>query len=128
MLLPCFCPPFANLYRIDEYAHEHVSSQAIVLAVLGSLQLEFTRLAQITGNDKYFDAVQRIMNELEKWQDKTVLPGMWPSMVDSTKFNQSILLASPYEGLDETFTLGALADSTYEYLPKASLPTSVCPS
>lgn len=105
-----------------------MSSQAIVLAVLGSLQLEFTRLAQITGNDKYFDAVQRIMNELEKWQDKTVLPGMWPSMVDSTKYNQSILLASPYEGLDETFTLGALADSTYEYLSKVSFHTSIAAS
>ncbi len=65
------------------------------------------------------------MNELEKWQDKTVLPGMWPSMVDATRYNQSILLGSPYEGIDETFTLGALADSTYEYLPKvSSLPLS----
>ena len=91
--------------------------------MLGSLQLEFTRLAQITGNDKYFDAVQRVMNELEKWQDKTVLPGMWPSMVDATKYNQSILLASPYVGLEETFTLGALADSAYEYLPKVALLT-----
>lgn len=94
-------------------------SQSIVLAVLGSLSLEFTRLAQITGNDKYFDAIQRVMNELEKWQDKTTLPGMWPAMVDSSKYNKSILLGSPYVGLDETFTLGALADSTYEYLPKA---------
>jgi mannosyl-oligosaccharide alpha-1,2-mannosidase len=100
-----------------------MSSQSVVLAVLGSLQLEFTRLAQITGNDKYFDAVQKVMNELEKWQDNTVLPGMWPTMVDSTRYNQSCLLGSPYVGVDETFTLGALADSTYEYLPKvASLP------
>ena len=96
--------------------------------MLGSLQLEFTRLAQITGNDKYFDAVQRIMNELEKWQDKTVLPGMWPSMVDATKYNQSILLGSPYVGFDETFTLGALADSAYEYLPKVAPLTSVAVS
>lgn len=43
---------------------------------------------------------------------------MWPAMVDSTKFNESVLLGSPYPGSDELFTLGALADSTYEYLPK----------
>jgi mannosyl-oligosaccharide alpha-1,2-mannosidase len=97
-----------------------MASNSIVLAVLGSLSLEFTRLAQITGNDKYFDAIQRVMNELEKWQDNTTLPGMWPAMVDSTKYNKTILLGSPYVGLDETFTLGALADSTYEYLPKVS--------
>ncbi|RDL38774.1 alpha-1,2-Mannosidase [Venustampulla echinocandica] len=99
-------------------ANDHFPSSSIVLAVLGSLSVEFTRLAQITGNDKYFDAIQRVMNELEKWQDNTGLPGMWPAMVDSTKINQTIALGSPFEGGDELYTLGALADSTYEYLPK----------
>lgn len=98
-------------------ANSHEPSTSVVVAVLGTLQLEFTRLAQITGNDKYFDAVQRVMNELEIWQDNTGLPGMWPSMVDSTG-NESMALRSPYEGADELYTLGALADSTYEYLPK----------
>lgn len=110
-------------------AHDHMPSRAVVVAVLGSLSLEFTRLSQITGNDKYFDGVQRVINELEKWQSKTQLPGMWPAMVDSTKeihllpeggflYNGSAALSSPFEGSDELFTLGALADSTYEYLPK----------
>jgi mannosyl-oligosaccharide alpha-1,2-mannosidase len=58
------------------------------------------------------------MNELEKWQDVTGLPGMWPAMVDSSKINETIALASPYVGARELYTLGALADSTYEYLPK----------
>ncbi|KUJ17573.1 putative endoplasmic reticulum mannosyl-oligosaccharide 1,2-alpha-mannosidase [Mollisia scopiformis] len=102
----------------NEYANTHLPSGSIVLAVLGSLSLEFTRLSQITGNDKYYDAIQRVMDELEKWQDKTALPGMWPSMVDATKFNESCLLGTPWAGMDEQFTLGALADSTYEYLPK----------
>ncbi|KAL3420004.1 Endoplasmic reticulum mannosyl-oligosaccharide 1,2-alpha-mannosidase 1 [Phlyctema vagabunda] len=96
----------------------HVASSSVVLAVLGSLQLEFTRLSQLTQNHKYFDAVQRVMNELEKWQNGTQLPGMWPAMVDATKINESIAIGSPWEGSSEIFTLGALADSTYEYLPK----------
>jgi mannosyl-oligosaccharide alpha-1,2-mannosidase len=104
--------------RVDPDANDHLPSKSIVLAVLGSLTLEFTRLTQITGNAKYYDAVQRVMNELEKWQDVTGLPGMWPAMVDASKINESIAVASPYVGARELYTLGALADSTYEYLPK----------
>jgi mannosyl-oligosaccharide alpha-1,2-mannosidase len=96
-------------------------SPSIVLAVLGSLSLEFTRLSQITGNDKYYDGIQRIMNELEKWQDHTSLPGMWPAKVDSSLVNKTVLLESPYSGSSDAYTLGALADSTYEYLPKVGI-------
>ena len=110
----------ADSPRTDPEANDHLPSSSIVLAVLGSLSLEFTRLAQITGNDKYFDGIQKIMNELEKWQDQTVLPGMWPAMVKSDFYNESILIGSPYVGGEEQYTLGALADSTYEYLPKVS--------
>ncbi|KAK0117803.1 hypothetical protein ONS95_012128 [Cadophora gregata] len=102
----------------DPNIRVHSASSSIELAVLGTLSLEFTRLSQITGNDKYFDGIQKIMNELEKWQDHTVLPGMWPTMADSARYNHSVLLGSPYVGGEEQYTLGALADSTYEYLPK----------
>jgi mannosyl-oligosaccharide alpha-1,2-mannosidase len=61
-----------------------------------------------------------VTNELEKWQKKTSLPGMWPVMVAATNFNQSIAIGSAFENGDELFTLGALADSAYEYLPKVS--------
>jgi mannosyl-oligosaccharide alpha-1,2-mannosidase len=104
--------------RTNPDAHDHMPSRSVVLAVLGSLQLEFTRLAQITGSHKYFDAVQRVMDELEKWQMKTSLPGMWPAMVNAQQFNKSIAIGSPSDNSKELFTLGALADSTYEYLPK----------
>jgi mannosyl-oligosaccharide alpha-1,2-mannosidase len=46
--------------------------------------LEFTRLAQITKDPKYFDAVQRITDELEKSQNTTRLPGMWPTLIDAS--------------------------------------------
>ncbi|OTA70141.1 glycoside hydrolase family 47 protein [Hypoxylon sp. EC38] len=71
--------------------------------------LEFTRLAQITGENKYYDAIDRITRHLELTQNSTRLPGIWP-----TFFNM--------ENLDfvsgDDFTLGALADSLYELLPK----------
>ena len=111
----------ADLYRTNAEAFNHLPSSHVVLAVLVTLSLEFTRLSQITGNNKYFDAIQRVMNELEKWQDKTTLPGMWPAMVDTAIFNESMSVGSPQYGIFEIYTLGALADSAYEYLPKVCL-------
>lgn len=53
-----------------------------MLAELGSLLVEFTRLAQLTKENKYYDAVARITDELEKLQSNTSLPGLWPLHVD----------------------------------------------
>ena len=46
--------------------------------------MEFTRLAQLTGEDKYYDAVARITTELEAWQSETKVPGLWPKYVDTS--------------------------------------------
>lgn len=175
----------------DYVSQPHRATSNIVLAELGTLSLEFTRLAQLTKEDKYYDAVARITNELEIWQNKTQLPGMWPLRVDGSgcaKIKSKPVLAAPglsdpslttpkpptdadsytkfiqkragtevglaadaepanYKGsvgssiasqlppsqeslcvevglqslpyvTSEEFGLGALADSTYEYLPK----------
>lgn len=56
----------------------------MVLAELGSLSLEFTRLAQITKEAKYYDAIARITDEFEKWQNNTKMPGLWPKQVDAS--------------------------------------------
>lgn len=79
-----------------------------------SLSLEFTRLAQLTGDDKYYDAIERIRTFLADSQERSRLPGMWPRNIDFR--NQDV-------SRDDTFTLGALADSLYEYLPKMFLLT-----
>ncbi|KAL7785569.1 glycoside hydrolase [Trichoderma ceciliae] len=73
-----------------------------------SLSMEFTRLSQLTGDSKYYDATDRVTRFLERIQNDTMLPGMWP-----TTLNFQAELAA-----DSSFTLGALADSLYEYLPK----------
>ena len=46
--------------------------------------MEFTRLAQITKEAKYYDAIARITNELEIWQRNTTIPGLWPKSVDAS--------------------------------------------
>lgn len=55
-----------------------------MLAEIGSLSVEFTRLAQITKEAKYYDAIARITNEFEMWQNNTRLPGLWPMKVDAS--------------------------------------------
>lgn len=72
------------------------------------MSLEFTRLSQLTGDPKYFDAIQRITDNLEKAQTKTSIPGLWPIIIDLEQLD--------FKG--DMYTLGGMADSTYEYLPK----------
>lgn len=55
-----------------------------MLAEIGSLSVEFTRLAQITKDAKYYDAIARITNEFDMWQNNTRLPGLWPMKVDAS--------------------------------------------
>lgn len=86
--------------------------QRMLVSELGSLSLEFTRLSQLTGDPKYYDAVQRIGNEFETAQKNTKLPGMWPVSIDAAKPNFSD---------DNFFTLGGMSDSLYEYFPKQFL-------
>ena len=62
----------------------HRAGNRIILAEIGTLSLEFTRLAQLTGEPKYYDAVARITDEFEKWQNFTRLPGMWPTQLDAS--------------------------------------------
>jgi len=53
-----------------------------LLAHVGSLSLEFTRLSQLTRDPKYFDAIERIKLKLEQTQRQTKLPGLWPLKID----------------------------------------------
>ncbi|PPJ52661.1 hypothetical protein CBER1_10869 [Cercospora berteroae] len=88
---------------------EQESPDDIILAEIGSLSLEFTRLSQITGDSKWYDAVARITDIFEEQQQKSSLPGMWPLKVNGR--------AADFASGD-TYSLGAFADSMYEYLPK----------
>jgi mannosyl-oligosaccharide alpha-1,2-mannosidase len=85
------------------------AENSICFACVGSLTMEFTRLAQITSEPKYYDIVARISALLDEKQATTKIPGLFPTMINAQKaeFNQSRM-----------FSIGALADSSYEYFPK----------
>ncbi|KAI1205963.1 glycoside hydrolase family 47 protein [Annulohypoxylon truncatum] len=85
----------------------------VLLAEIGSLNLELTKLSQLTGDMQYYDAVQRISDELEKDQKRTSMPGMWSVIIDATK--------TPIKSTGDSYTLGGMSDSTYEYLGKQYL-------
>ncbi|KAL8668120.1 MAG: hypothetical protein Q9202_000098 [Teloschistes flavicans] len=72
------------LWKPTFASQPHRAKPRVVLAELGSLTLEFTRLAQITKEIKYYDAVARITDEFERWQNHTKMPGLWPKQVDAS--------------------------------------------
>lgn len=88
---------------------EQLPAQSGLIAEMASASVEFTRLSQITGDMRYFDAISRVTDVLDDQQGFTKLPGMWPISVD---------MRTPNLTFDSYFSLGAMADSAYEYLPK----------
>ncbi|CAI0646394.1 unnamed protein product [Colletotrichum noveboracense] len=100
-------PPFWFKFSDAKYGTQKVGERESSAAGC-SLSMEFTRLSQITGDPKYYDATERVKEFLVKTQPDTKLPGMWPMFMNYRE-----------EKADESsFTIGAQADSLYEYLPK----------
>ncbi|KAF2157713.1 glycoside hydrolase family 47 protein [Myriangium duriaei CBS 260.36] len=66
----------------------HRAGNNIVMAELGTLSMEFTRLAQLTKEPKYYDAIDRITDAFVEWQTRpengTLLPGLFPLNVDAS--------------------------------------------
>ncbi|CAJ2507953.1 Uu.00g091390.m01.CDS01 [Anthostomella pinea] len=89
------------------------AGSTVLVAEVGSLSLEFTKLSQLTGDMQYYDAIQRIYDDLERGQGMSLLPGMWPVVVDASKTPMA------YKG--DSFSLGGMSDSVYEYLGKQYL-------
>ncbi|EMC96728.1 glycoside hydrolase family 47 protein [Baudoinia panamericana UAMH 10762] len=81
----------------------------VLVAEIGSLTMEFTRLSQLTGDMRWYDAVARITRLFDAQQEKTRLPGMWPVSINAKTADLTN---------DTLFTLGAMSDSLYEYFPK----------
>jgi mannosyl-oligosaccharide alpha-1,2-mannosidase len=105
--------PITRWDWVNGYLNEKQEAPSQVLsAELGSLSLEFTRLSQLSGDPKYFDAIQRITNKFEKHQNGTAIPGLFPILINA--FDENF-------GVYRTFTFGGMSDSFYEYLPKQYL-------
>ncbi|PBP18725.1 class 1 alpha-mannosidase 1a [Diplocarpon rosae] len=84
--------PVLFYHWMPAYASQaHRASRRSNLAELGSLSLEFTRLAQLTKDPKYYDAVARVTIALSEWQDRgTKLYGVFPENVDASGCNRTL--------------------------------------
>lgn len=84
------------------------ADESMSAAAGGTLCMEFTRLSQITGDSKYYDATERIKQFFYRFQNDTSFPGMWPV---TQNYREEKMIESRY-------TIGGSADSMYEYLVK----------
>lgn len=75
-------------YNFAAEVQPNRASQASCLAELGSLSVEFTRLAQLTGESRYYDAIARITDSLAEYQMNTAVPGLWPLHIDTSGCKQ----------------------------------------
>ncbi|KYK54418.1 glycosyl hydrolase [Drechmeria coniospora] len=94
-------------WELKEAAQKQSQSaaQVALLAEIGSLSLEFTRLSLLTGDPKYHDAVDNIAQLLHRAQMYTKVPGLWPAFINPAD-----------EDFDSGsfYTLGGMSDSAYE--------------
>lgn len=104
--IPYSAVQFKNRVGVN-YSWNHMAS---VLSEFGSVQLEFRKLSQLTGDQKYDNAVTKIMNVMKEHEPKD---GLYPVLFHPQ--------TSQFIG--DRITLGALGDSWYEYLLKQWLLT-----
>ncbi|KAK4062160.1 CAZyme family GH47 [Trichoderma aggressivum f. europaeum] len=73
-----------------EYASQPHRAGSVGIAELGTLSMEFTRLAQLTSHYKYYDAVDRITDALVELQKQgTSIPGLFPENLDASGCNHT---------------------------------------
>lgn len=83
------------------------------MSELGSLSMEFTRLAQITGNNTYYDAVARVTNAIEDYQLNTAVPGLWPTVANMKECKESKKTkAVPLEHASSVGDVSVVAEDT----------------
>ena len=83
------------------------------LATVGTLQLEFQYLSDLTGNKKYQDKALYVYEQLH-FMNKPI-PGLFPQQIDSTE-----LQFGP-----DVYGIAANTDSFYEYLLKMYISTGM---
>ncbi|KAJ2902120.1 glycoside hydrolase family 47 protein [Zalerion maritima] len=78
------------------------------------LVLELTRLGQITSDNRYYDAADRLMAFLGSTQMETRLPGLWPEQLD---------LRRGEVGRDNVFCISGASVGLYQALPSMHMLT-----
>jgi mannosyl-oligosaccharide alpha-1,2-mannosidase len=96
-------------WGVRKFDQQQLAAENGIIAELASASLELTRLSQLTGDMRYYDAIARITNLLDEQQNRTQLPGMFPIAVNTRTGDIT-------QGA--TFSFGSMADSAFEYFGK----------
>jgi len=88
------------------------------LARLGSQSLEFLRLSMVSGDQKWASKIEFLSKAMERLQDSSHIPGMWPKFFDGT-CSEGVCDLDPQNW--QWFTMGSGTDSAYEYIVKSHL-------
>ncbi|KAI6368064.1 hypothetical protein MCOR25_004747 [Pyricularia grisea] len=75
-----------------QHAEERLRAPSTAsVAELGSMSMEFTRLAQLTGKNRYYDAIARITDAFDEWQQRgTAVDGIFPEQIDASGCNRTV--------------------------------------
>ena len=84
-----------------------------ILAEVGTIQLEFKYLAEVSGKAEYANVVNKVMNIMEGQDSRD--PGLYPVFINEHTGSS--------RGTQD-YSLGGLGDSYYEYLLKQYLQTN----
>ncbi|PWA03708.1 hypothetical protein BB558_000122 [Smittium angustum] len=106
ILLIAFDPKSGIPYRrIDVNNRKAIYGYGTSIAEIGSFQLEFMRLYNLTGNFEYYKKSQHVIDFIDK--SEVPIPGLYPQILNITSGQLKGIL-----------TVGGGADSFYEYLLK----------
>ncbi|KAJ9065477.1 hypothetical protein DSO57_1019219 [Entomophthora muscae] len=109
VLLKAFDSPSGYPYKsFDFRSQAPVKSSASTLADVGSCQLEFARLSQLTGDDKYRKTAFKVYHKLDKMKSGR---GLYYSKVNVETGNFT----------SKSLTFATTGDSFFEYLVKLNL-------
>ena len=110
-----------------EHASQPRRAARVSIAELASLSMEFTRLAQVTGDAKYYDAIDRITNGLVEMQEAgTEIPGLFPEGIDASGCNKTATTIRNNISKDAQKQLGSeeLLEEPEGYVPDKNKPGS----
>ncbi|CAG8501716.1 6462_t:CDS:10, partial [Acaulospora colombiana] len=103
LLLPAFDTPTGiPTGQIDIVEKKGVMGQETSLAAIGTLQLEFRRLSELTGDPIYLEKTQKVLDIIQS--KKTTLPGLYPVFINPDRGHF----------INDWISWGAYGDSFYE--------------
>ncbi|TDZ38701.1 Endoplasmic reticulum mannosyl-oligosaccharide 1,2-alpha-mannosidase [Colletotrichum trifolii] len=106
-----------------QYASQPHRASTVGVAELGSMSMEFTRLAQLTGKNKYYDAIARITDAFEDLQNRgTTINGIFPEQLDASGCNRTAEAVRYQESQAALASASAAAAAETEKEPKGHQP------